>query len=131
MRHDFMSAKKCAMAGAIALAAFAGPAGAGPIKHPRAWSWCMNQAKPFLDQQIMGCTMLIDSAKKKKNIGRVYNNRGLAYYRKGEYDLAVADYDQAINFGYANALYNRGLAKEKLGDKAGAGADMEAFKSAK
>jgi tetratricopeptide (TPR) repeat protein len=124
----------CAIASVIALAAYSGIAGAGAKKHPHAWSWCMGREKSLLDQQIMGCSMLIRAAmktEKKKDVGLVFNNRGTAYFRKGQYDLAIADYDQAVNFGYTNALYNRSLAKEKLDDRAGAAADFAAFKSSK
>jgi tetratricopeptide (TPR) repeat protein len=126
-----MSAKNtCAIAGAIVLAAFACPVSAAP-RHPQARAWCVNKDKALLDQQIRGCTMLIQSSRKKKNIGRVFYTRGIAYYRNGQYGDAIADYDEAIRFGYTNALYNRSLAKEKQGDEAGAAADIEAFKNAK
>ncbi len=76
--------------------------------------------------------MLIDSSrkssKKNKKIGRVFNTRGLAYYRKGQYANAVADYDEAIKCGYVRAFFYRSLAKEKQGDEAGAAADIAAFK---
>jgi tetratricopeptide (TPR) repeat protein len=124
-----MPAKIRAIAAAIVAVALCGAAQAGPKKNPPAWSWCMDKEKASLDEQIRGCTILIESARKKKTIARIYNNRGVAYFRKGQYDLAIADYDQAIGFGYGNALYNRSLAKEKLDDKAGAAADFAAFKS--
>ena len=49
-------------------------------------------------------------------------------YEKGEsgdYQGAIADYNQAINIkpDYADAYYNRGIAKSDLGDKQGAIAD--------
>jgi tetratricopeptide (TPR) repeat protein len=39
-----------------------------------------------------------------------YNNRGTIYYEKGEYDLAIADYNKAIEISpaYIEAYYNRG-----------------------
>ena len=41
-----------------------------------------------------------------------YDNRGHAWYAKGEYDKAIADYDEAIRLDpkYAMAYNNRGLA---------------------
>jgi len=82
----------------------------------------------MLDQQIKGCTILIQTKRKQKNLGRLFDTRGVAYFRKGQYDLAVADYDRAIELGYSQALYHRSLAKEKLGDRAGAGADFGAYR---
>ncbi len=43
---------------------------------------------------------------------RAFNNRGFAYRNKGQFDAAIADYNQAltINPNYALALYNRGIA---------------------
>jgi len=39
-----------------------------------------------------------------------YNNRGVAYYMKGEYDRAIRDYNKAIELkpDCAEAYYNRG-----------------------
>jgi tetratricopeptide (TPR) repeat protein len=41
-----------------------------------------------------------------------YNKRGDAYYNKSQYDLAIKDFDRAINLNqnYADAYYNRGWA---------------------
>ena len=46
-----------------------------------------------------------------------YFNRGLAYYKKGEHDRAISDYDRAIEINprYAGAYYNKALACEKDG----------------
>ncbi|MEK0181955.1 tetratricopeptide repeat protein [Microcoleus anatoxicus] len=46
-------------------------------------------------------------------------------YKKGDYQGAVADYNQAlrINPNYAEAYFSRGLARSDLGDKQGAIAD--------
>ena len=52
----------------------------------------------------------------------LYNNRGGIYTFKGRYDLALADFNKALQFKprYANAYYNRGVAyyNQKLYDKA-------------
>ena len=49
----------------------------------------------------------------------------------GEIDQSIRDYDAAValNPGSAVALYGRGLAKQKKGDRAGADADLAAAKA--
>ena len=51
-----------------------------------------------LDRQIRGCTQVIERGEQesRKNRAVAYNNRGLAYYKKGEHDRAIADYDEVI-----------------------------------
>ncbi|HEX4915115.1 MAG TPA: tetratricopeptide repeat protein, partial [Vicinamibacterales bacterium] len=48
-----------------------------------------------------------------------YNNRGVAYHKKGEYETAIHDFSRAIelNPGYAKAYQNRGEAHQKLGHR--------------
>ena len=125
-----MSVKTCAIAGAIALAAMTGTAIAAPMRQSQAWIWCASKERASLDLEIRGCTRVLKAGPEEKHLGRIFDNRGVAYFRKGEYDRAIADYDRAIQYGYSNALYNRSLAKKKLDDMAGAAADMEAFRRA-
>jgi|GEM_PF-1883150 len=51
-----------------------------------------------------------------------FNRQGKSKYYKGDYDGAIANYDEAIklNSEYATAYNNRGLAKHKSGDHKGA-----------
>jgi tetratricopeptide (TPR) repeat protein len=53
-----------------------------------------------------------------KNDAESYLNSGRAYSEKGDYDRAVADFDQAISIDpdYAEAYYNRGTAYSKKED---------------
>ena len=54
-----------------------------------------------------------------------YDNRGLAWHKKGEYDRAIEDYDRAIELfekagdrkNVAAAFYNRASAAALKGDK--------------
>ncbi|MGB9027419.1 MAG: tetratricopeptide repeat protein, partial [Rhodomicrobium sp.] len=48
------------------------------------------------DAGIKACTNIIDSYDKGYNRAIAYNIRGNDYWRKGEYDRAIADFDQAI-----------------------------------
>jgi tetratricopeptide (TPR) repeat protein len=47
-----------------------------------------------------------------------YNNRGIAYANKGDYDQAISDYNQALKLdpNYAQAYVNRGCAYADKGD---------------
>jgi len=57
-----------------------------------------------------------------------YNNRGIIYRIKGDYDRAIADYDKAIllNRGdYPAAFYNRALAYADKGEYDHALADFD------
>jgi tetratricopeptide (TPR) repeat protein len=82
-----------------------------------------------LDSQINGCTALIDSDQKtSQTLAHAYNNRGNAYSMKGDYDLAIKDYDEAIraNPNHIKAFYNRGLAYSRKGEHDRAIGDFDA-----
>src|ERR1700748_962891 len=56
-----------------------------------------------------------------------YNMRGSAYFDKGEYDIAIADFNDAIRIGPPNGtlFHNRGNAFRGMGDYARAIADYD------
>jgi tetratricopeptide (TPR) repeat protein len=56
-----------------------------------------------------------------------YTNRGIARYRKGDADGAIADLDQAIRISpaLAEAYLGRGVARRAVGDSKGAMTDFE------
>jgi tetratricopeptide (TPR) repeat protein len=68
---------------------------------------------------------LTDGYLNRDNDAAAYNNRGNAYYDKGDKDAAIADYSQAVKLdpNYAAAYYNRGIAYSAKGDKDAAIAD--------
>ncbi len=68
------------------------------------------------DVAIAACTRAIQGRQGKPSIN--YNNRGIAYFRKGDFDLAIADYNEAmrIDRDYSSPYYNRGLTYAKKGD---------------
>ena len=80
---------------------------------------CNGKDRSSPDFQIQGCTALIEGGQEtSQTLAIVYNNRGNAYTEKGEYDHAIADYNQSIKFnrGYARAYNNRGVAYQKKGE---------------
>jgi len=80
---------------------------------------CNGRDRTSAEPQIAGCTALIKSDDKNSQVLAIaYNNRGNAYTGKGEYDLAIQDYDESIKFNpnFAKPFNNRGVAYRKKGD---------------
>ncbi|MEA2905436.1 MAG: hypothetical protein QOI12_2823 [Alphaproteobacteria bacterium] len=80
-----------------------------------------------LDKRLAACTRIIDAGGDGKAArAAAYYNRGNAYREKGEYDLAIADYGQAIALDpRSTAVYhNRGVAFHEKGDNPRAVADF-------
>jgi len=55
-----------------------------------------------------------------------YDNRGLMYRNKYEYDISIADFTKAIELDptLAKAYFNRGLAYDRIGEIELARADL-------
>jgi tetratricopeptide (TPR) repeat protein len=71
------------------------------------------------DVKITGCTALIQAGQDTtKNLSVIYNNRGIAYDDKGDYDRAIQDFNEAIQLdpNDETAYYDRGYAYNKKGD---------------
>ncbi len=62
-------------------------------------------------------TLLNDNIAKAPNFARPYSNRGVAWWKRKEYDRAVSDFSRAIliNPNYRDAWYNRGVVYEETG----------------
>jgi Flp pilus assembly protein TadD len=56
-----------------------------------------------------------------------YNSRGYAYLRTHQLDMAIQDFSTAIsiNSAYANAYWNRSVARRLCGDLLGSRKDIE------
>ncbi len=96
------------------------------------WTSCLN-GNP--DIVIKSCTAVIadQTANQIANLGYTaaeraiaFNHRGIAYIRKGSYNLAILDFDQAIRIKQddSEALNNRGIAYANNGDYDSAIADF-------
>src|SRR3954451_10375530 len=89
---------------------------------------CNGEDRTTPDPQIKGCTALIDAGGENvKTLASAYNNRGDAYIAKGEYDLAINDFDQSIKLNpeSARTFNNRGFAYKKKGEYDRAMQDFE------
>src|ERR1700739_4563989 len=70
------------------------------------------------DLSIDGCTALIQSGQENTSrLAEAFSDRGNAFFRKGDYDRAIQDYDQAIQLkpDFAQAFNNRGNALTRKG----------------
>ena len=83
-----------------------------------ALNWCEGKGGATLDQTISGCTAVIQSGEYMgSSLAFAFNNRGVAYNNKDQYDLAIQDYDQAIKLdpNLASAFSNRGVTYKNEG----------------
>jgi tetratricopeptide (TPR) repeat protein len=95
---------------------------------PQDWARCLGQDLSSPDFPIQGCTAVIQAGRQMLDqLATAYNNRGVAYRIKGEYDKAIDDFNEAIKLrpSYANAFNNRGVAHRNKGDLNGALADYD------
>ena len=133
MLSDFVALRKrracvpivtLARAAGIAIAATTVSAAAQLSSH---WQFCTGNPGIDWDTQIRSCTALIQSGTEaKENAAIAFYNRAIAYENKERYDLAIADYGEAIalNPNDADFYLYRGLDRQRIGDKAGAEADL-------
>jgi tetratricopeptide (TPR) repeat protein len=95
---------------------------------PQERAWCEGEDAVTVDQRIEGCSAVIKAARDKGDkLAEAFNNRGIGYRLKGEYERAIQDYNQAIklNAKFAAAYNNRGVAHDGKGDYDRAIADYD------
>src|SRR5262245_15878785 len=86
---------------------------------PQERGWCEGEDGVTVDQRIDGCSAVIKAARDKGDkLAEAFTNRGVGYRLKGDYERALADYNQAIklNAKFAAAYNNRGVAYDKRGE---------------
>jgi tetratricopeptide (TPR) repeat protein len=92
------------------------------------WKQCLGLEGPIVDTVIDGCTAIIQSGQEaREKLATAFDNRGVAYRLKGDYERALQDYDQAtrLNPDNANAYNNRGIIYRIKGDYDRAIADYD------
>jgi tetratricopeptide (TPR) repeat protein len=88
----------------------------GPSTLSEQLDWCSGKNDASPDQQISGCSALIDSGRgNDRGLSEALYNRGNAYTATGDFERAIADYDRAIRLSPAMAVAydNRGLVYSK------------------
>ena len=85
-------------------------------------SWCNGGDNASPELSISGCTAMIQSGEYiGDDLAIVFNNRGIAYFKSGQSEKAVQDYDQALSLSpnFFNALsgrcWNRAIVGRDLG----------------
>src|SRR5438045_2436655 len=113
------------LSSAVALALLAGSAPA-QARSGSDWRDCNGRD---VDARISACSRIIDEAA-VRNPTRdpgAYNNRGNTYRRKGDYDRALRDFDDAIKLNprEAGSIYGRSQVYADKGDTGRAIADLD------
>jgi len=100
------------------------------IKKPGDWlalnnaCWTRATLKLDLDTALAQCDKSVTAKRSPANL----DSRGLVHFQRGEWAAAVKDMDEALSLApkQAGSLYVRGVARKRLGDVAGAKADLDA-----
>jgi tetratricopeptide (TPR) repeat protein len=114
------------LAVAFCLGAFAASAATAAQQPNREWQVCHDNAGDS-DARIAACTEVLNrGALDGKHRAHAFNDRAVAFARKGQYDRAIQDYDEAIRLApqTADLLGNRGWSYIQKGDYDRALADL-------
>ncbi len=88
---------------------------------------CARETANF-DLKIQYCSRAIQSGElSQRELALTFSNRGNVYYRKGQYDRAIKDYNQAIRLApdYAPGYNGRAWSRYLLGQNAEALSDVD------
>ena len=94
--------------------------------------WARAYAGRELDKALADCNAAVAlTTRTPGGASDSLDSRGLVWFRMGDFDKAIADYDVALkaNPKLASSLYMRGLARRRKGDQAGGDADIAAAKA--
>jgi tetratricopeptide (TPR) repeat protein len=86
---------------------------------PQEWLLCLGQDFSSPDLPIKGCTAIIQTGQQViDRLATAYNNRGVAYRLKAEYDKAIEDFNEAIRLRPQSptTFNNRAVAYRNKGD---------------
>ncbi|NES67722.1 MAG: serine protease, partial [Okeania sp. SIO2D1] len=85
-------------------------------------------ASPSRTRENQSATNADNTTPSQSQDAESYFNQGFEHYDRGEYEQAIADYNQAIRLNpkFALAYYNRGVAYDLLGEYENALADYDA-----
>jgi tetratricopeptide (TPR) repeat protein len=121
----FVAVKGLGSAILLSLLCIAAPALA---QTPQERRHCEGEDAATVDQRIAACSAVIKPGRDKgEKLAEAFNNRGIAYRFKGDFDRAIQDYGQAIRLNPKSsaAFNNRGVAHDQKGEYERAVADYE------
>ena len=116
-----------AILGVMAVASLLAP-GLARAESAQDLAWCKGDGSPTLEQQIGGCTALIDAKSGEARTRALnYFRRAGAYLRQQDYDRAISDFGEglALDAGNAAGYYGRAIAYEAKKDADRAIADYD------
>jgi len=94
--------------------------------------WARAMARRELDKALADCNAAVAlTARTPRGPSDALDSRGLVWFRMGQFDKAIADYDAALkgNAKLASSLFMRGVIERRKGDTAGGDADIAAAKA--
>src|SRR5579871_5861847 len=99
---------------------------ASPASAQQSQNWKRCENKDDADLAIRACTEIIQSGREtKKNMAIAFRKRGIAYKTLGQYDSAIADFNESIRLDpTASCFHCRGIAYFAKGDFSAAAADF-------